>query len=127
MARTSKQGFQEVDGRMIRDRTEGPAGSSCPCPGPAARRVQKGSSLRGGGKARSSHKSQTSTEREVKGRTYTYYKWQIWRSHGSASEEQSGEEEARLADVREPYEDKHLVTDSRKKTKKNEILPFSAK
>ena len=38
-----------------------------------------------------------------------------------------GEKEAQLAEVREPYEDKHLVTDSRKKTKKNEILPFSAK
>lgn len=38
-----------------------------------------------------------------------------------------GEEEAQLAEVWEPYEDKHLVTDSRKKTKKNEILPFSAK
>lgn len=38
-----------------------------------------------------------------------------------------GEEEARLADVQEPYEEKHLVTDSRKKTKKNETLPFSAK
>jgi len=46
MARTSKQGFQEVDGRTIRNSTEGPAGSSCPCPGPVARSVQKGKQLK---------------------------------------------------------------------------------
>lgn len=38
-----------------------------------------------------------------------------------------GEEEARLAEVREPYEDEHPVSDSREKTEKNETLPFSAK
>ena len=38
-----------------------------------------------------------------------------------------GEEEARLADVREPCEDEHLVSASREKTEKNETLPFSAK
>ena len=33
---------------MIRDGIEEPAGSSCPCPGPVIRRVQKGKQLKRG-------------------------------------------------------------------------------